>query len=291
MLEIKTFSPKSHKIKCLIYGASWTWKTTFGWTAENVIFASSENWLLSIADKKVAFAQIKTLENLQELRDFLQNEEHNFKTLVIDSITDINNLIKESIEKKTWKQMQIKEWGELATKIKQILIDIKNIDMNVIIIAQEQYEKDDQVIQKIIPSLNWKLATEICYFMDIVWYIAIDKQWNRTLITASNEKLLTKDRTWKIWNDTVLDFEKWISLVNSIAIEEEEILFTIMNNQEKEVLRKIEQFEKYKNQLSLCKDLECLKNTFLSIDKTLITISQYNQLWEIKDNLKNNLAS
>jgi len=40
--------------------------------------------------------------------------------------------------------------------------------MNVIIIAQEQYEKDDQTIQKIIPSLNGKLATEICYFMDIV---------------------------------------------------------------------------------------------------------------------------
>lgn len=290
MLEIKTFSPKSHKIKCLIYGASWTWKTTFGWTAENVIFASSENWLLSIADKKVAFAQIKTLENLQELRDFLQNEEHHFKTLVIDSITDINNIIKESIEKKIWKQMQIKEWWELANKIKQILIDIKNIDMNVIIIAQEQYEKDDQVIQKIIPSLNGKLATEICYFMDIVWYIQIDKQWNRTLLTAPSEKLLTKDRTWKIWNDTVLDFEKWIWLVNSIAIEEEEILFTIMTQQEKEVMKKIEQFELYKNSLSKCKDLECLKNTFISIDKTLVTISHYNELWKIKDELKNNLG-
>lgn len=290
MLEIKTFSPKSHKIKCLIYGASWTWKTTFGGTAENVIFASSENWLLSIADKKVAFAQIKTLENLQELRDFLQNEEHNFKTLVIDSITDINNIIKESIEKKIWKQMQIKEWGELANKIKQILIDIKNIDMNVIIIAQEQYEKDDQVIQKIIPSLNGKLATEICYFMDIVWYIQIDKQWNRTLLTSPSEKLLTKDRTWKIWNDTVLDFEKWIRLVNSIAIEEEEILFTIMNQQEKEVMKKIEQFEKYKNQLSKCKDLECLKNTFLSIDKNIVTTSHYNELWKIKDELKTNLS-
>lgn len=290
MLEIKTFSPKSHKIKCLIYGASWTWKTTFGWTAENVIFASSENWLLSIADKKVAFAQIKTLENLQELRDFLQNEEHHFKTLVIDSITDINNIIKESIEKKIWKQMQIKEWWELANKIKQILIDIKNIDMNVIIIAQELYEKDDQVIQKIIPSLNGKLSTEICYFMDIVWYIQIDKQWNRTLITSPSEKLLTKDRTWKIWNDTILDFEKWIWLVNSIAIEEEEILFTIMTQQEKEVMKKIEQFELYKNSLSKCKDLECLKNTFLGIDKGLVTISHYNELWKIKDELKNNLG-
>ena len=290
MLEIKTFVPRSHKIKCLIYGASGTWKTTFWWTAENVIFASSENWLLSIADKKVAMANIQTLENLQELRDFLKNEEHQFETLVIDSITDINNIIKESIEKKVGRQMQIKERWELWNKIKQILSDIKNIDMNVIIIAQEQYEKDDQAIQKIIPSLNWKLATEICYFMDIVWYIHIDNKGKRTLITAPSEKLLTKDRTWKIWNDTELDFEEWKTLVNKISLDEEEILFTVMNQAEKNMLKKVEQFEKYRNALIKCKDLECLKNTFMKINKGLITQTHYIELWKIKDQLKDKVS-
>ena len=91
MIEIKTFSPKSHKIKCLIYGGS----------AKNVIFASSEDGLLSIADKKIPFVKIETLEQLQQLRDFLKNDEHEFETLVIDSITDINERIKKSIEVKT----------------------------------------------------------------------------------------------------------------------------------------------------------------------------------------------
>lgn len=289
MLEIKRYSPKSHKIKCLIYGASGTGKTTFWGSAKDVIFASSENGLLSIADKKVAMAEIKTLQNLKELKDFLQKEDHSFKTLVIDSITDINSIIKDSIEEKTGRQMQIKEWGELANSIKSILNDIKNIDMNVIIIAQEQIEKDDQVIQKIIPSLNGKIATEICYFMDIVWYVSIDNRWERKLITAPSEKLLTKDRTWKIGNDTELDFEKWIELVNEISIADEEVLYTIMSDTEKSLVKQVAQYNNYKESINKCWTLDELQVEFVKIDRTLINATQYKELWAIKDILKGKL--
>ena len=289
MIEIKTFSPKSHKIKCLIYGASWTWKTTFWGSAENVIFASSEDWLLSIADKKIPFAKIGTLEQLQQLRDFLKNEEHTFETLVIDSITDINERIKKSIEKKTWKSMEQKMWAELSDKIKWILFDIKEIDMNIIIIAQEKLEKDEEKIQKIIPSLNGKLATEICYFMDIVWYIYIDKEWERKLITSPSEKYLSKDRTKVIGNDTELNFQKWIELRNKIQDDEEEILYTIMTETEKLMVKRLVQFEEYKTDLEGCKDIDNLRVVFEKIDKTLISAKQYKEIWTLKDNIKLNL--
>jgi len=286
MLEIKTFSPKSHKIKCLIYGASWTWKTTFWWSAKNVIFASSEDWLLSIADKKIPFAKIETLENLQQLRDFLRDEEHEFETLVIDSITDINERIKKSIEVKTWKSMEKNMWAELSDKIKGILFDIKNIDMNIIIISQEKFEKDWENIQKIIPSLNWKLATEICYFMDIVWYIFIDKEWSRKLITSPSEKYLSKDRTKRIWNDTELNFEKWTELVSDIHSDEEEILYTIMTKTEKELIKKVAQSESYKKDLMRCETIECLEETYKGIDKRLITITQQKEINTLTTELK-----
>lgn len=289
MLEIKTFSPKSHKIKCLIYWSSWTWKTTFGGSAENVIFASSEDGLLSIADKKIPFAKIETLEQLQQLRDFLKNEEHSFETLVIDSITDINERIKKSIEVRTGKAMELKMWWELSDKIKGILFDIKNIDMNIIIIAQEKYEKDEDKIQKVIPSLNGKLATEICYFMDIVWYIFIDKEWNRKLITSPNEKYLSKDRTKRIWNDTEMDFKKWISLVSEIHNEEEEILYTVMNDVEKRLVKQVAQFEIYKQAINGSWTLDELQTEFTKINKSLLNPTQHKELWAIKDILKEKL--
>lgn len=289
MLEIKRYSPKSHKIKCVIYWASGTGKTTFWWSAENVIFASSEDGLLSIADKQVPFAKIETLEQLKQLRDFLQKEEHQFETLVIDSITDINERIKKGIEEKTGRKMEKNMWAELSDKIKGILFDIKNIDMHIIIIAQEKFEKDGDEIKKIIPSLNGKLANEICYFMDVVWYIYIDEEWERRLITSQNDKYLSKDRTKKIWNDTVMDFKVWIEKMNEIAIWEEEVLYTYMSETEKTLMRQISKSDEYLKQLNDCKNLEELKEVFLWIDKTLINATQYKELWTVKDNLKTNL--
>jgi hypothetical protein len=44
------------------------------------------------------------------LRDFLKNQEHDFETLVIDSITEISDIIKIQIEKRTGRKMQIQDW-------------------------------------------------------------------------------------------------------------------------------------------------------------------------------------
>jgi len=51
-----------------------------------------------------------------------------------------------------------------------------------------------------------------------------------------------------------------------------------MNQQEKEMVKKLDKFEEYKKELVKCKDLECLKNTFLKIDKSLITTIHYSDL-------------
>jgi hypothetical protein len=49
----------------------------------------------------VPYAEIKSLQDLIDLRDFLKNQEHEFETLVIDSITEISDIIKVEIEHRT----------------------------------------------------------------------------------------------------------------------------------------------------------------------------------------------
>jgi len=285
-MEIKTFSPKSHKIKALIYWPSWSWKTTFGWTAKNVLFASAENGLLSVADKNVAYTEIKKLDDLLELRDFLKKWDHEFETLVIDSITEISDIIKKEIEQRTGRMMQIQDWGELSNKIEGIIKDIKEIDINVIVIAQELYVQDDNKIQKIVPSLNWKSSTKIAYYMDIVGYMYVDKSGKRTIITENSEKLLTKDRTWKIGNDTTLDFEHWKELVNSLATGEEKVLYKTLSLEEARELEQQKLFEKHKKELESAKTMEELKNAFKSIK---IKWDKLKELSKIKDEMKKKL--
>lgn len=229
-MQIKKFSPKDHKIKALVYGKSWTWKTTFWGTAQNALFASAENWLLSIANKDISYVDIKTLNDLIEIRDYLKKWEHKFETLVIDSITEISEIIKADIQRNTKRNMQLQDWWVLAQKIEWIIKDIKEIDINVIVVAQELIEKDEDKFARIVPSLNGKSSTKIAYYMDVVGYMWFDKDDNRIMYTWRSAKLLTKDRTWLLGDNAPLDFEEWRELVSTMNIWEEKIVFDEKTN-------------------------------------------------------------
>ena len=231
-MQIKTYSPLDTKVKALIYWASWTGKTSFWGTAHKVLFASAEAGMLSIADKQVSFVEVKSLSDLKSLLAYLMSNDHGFETVVIDSISEINEIIKTDIEKRTGKNMQLQDRWTLAKEIKSILRWFRDLPMHVLFIAQESNEKDEDRIEKIVPSLNGKAATEIAYFMDIVWYIYIDKAWERKIITGANSKLLTKDRSNKIWNDCPLDMSVWIERVKWIKVWKQEVLKDIPDESE-----------------------------------------------------------
>lgn len=224
-MEIKTFSAKTHKVKAVVYGKSWVGKTTFGATAPKPIFASSEGGLLSIADKSPDYVEIKSIADLKELLTYLRTQKHKYETVIIDSITDINETLKAEIEKSTGKSMQLQDWGVLSKRMREILKGFRDLDMHVLFIAQETMEKDGENIAQCLPSLNGKLATEISYFMDIVGYITIDTKGDRKVWTNPNPKTLSKDRTKQIGNNTAPDFSVWVDKVKGIEISEEEVVY------------------------------------------------------------------
>lgn len=230
-MEIKKFAPTTHKVKAVVYGASGSGKTVFGGTAPNPIFASAEGGLLSIADKEPAFVEIKTLNDLKSLLAYLQKEKHDFATVVIDSISEINDIIKGDIERKNGRSMQLQDWGTLSKEIKSIFRGFRDLPMHVLFIAQESNETDEQTVTKIVPSLNGKAATEIAYFMDIVGYLYIDKATGeRKMVTLPNAKLLTKDRSNLIGNDSAVDFSGWVDLIKGIKIGEQKVLAEVKDH-------------------------------------------------------------
>lgn len=219
MLQIKQFAPTTHKIKAVVYAGPGSGKTTFGGTCPKPIFASAEGGLLSIAHLAPAYAEIKTLQDLAELLAFLRKGGHGFESVVIDSITEISEIIKADIEKRTGKAMQIQDFGTLAKKIRDILRGFRDLDMHVLFIAQEKNEKDGDKIERVMPSLNGKSADEIAYFMDVVGYLTIDPgTQERKVITNPSPKLITKDRTGQIGNNTEPDFSVWVEAVKGLQV-------------------------------------------------------------------------
>lgn len=215
-MEIKQFKPKDHFVRCTIYGGSWVGKTVFGGTAPKPIFASSEKGLLSIVSTlgyHPDYVNIESIKDLQELYKHLKKT-NTYQTLVLDSLTEINEIIKEGIEQRTGKQMTRNERWELSRKIKDIIRSFKDLEMHVIVICQEKHNTNDEwVTEAIYPMLNGKNATEIAYMMDIVGYMYIDKDGDRHITTAPNQKLLSKDRSGQIGRDAPLDFKEWVGRI------------------------------------------------------------------------------
>lgn len=215
-MEIKQFKPKDHFVRCTIYGGSWVGKTVFGGTAPKPIFASSEKGLLSIVSTlgyHPDYVNIESIKDLQELYKHLKKT-NTYQTLVLDSLTEINEIIKEGIEQRTGKQMTRNERWELSRKIKDIIRSFKDLKMHVIVICQEKHNTNDEwVTEAIYPMLNGKNATEIAYMMDIVGYMYIDKDGDRHITTAPNQKLLSKDRSGQIGRDAPLDFKEWVNRI------------------------------------------------------------------------------
>lgn len=227
-MQIKTFAPTSHKIKAVIYGKSGAGKTYFAASAPKPIFASAEGGLLATMNHKkkiepIKYVEIKELKDLKDLLMFLKEGKHDFQTVVIDSITEINEIIKDGIEKKAGRGMQLKDWGDLAKAIKIILRGFRDLNMHVIFIAQQKEEKDGDVVLSIVPNLNGKAANEIAYFMDIVAYSYVDKLGQNHITAQPNEKLVTKSRGIEFDGDAPDDFEEWIKLMSSIPLTDQQI--------------------------------------------------------------------
>lgn len=228
MIQIKKYSPLSHKVKAVIYGASGSGKTSFAGGAEKAIFASAEGGLLSIAKKNPNYVDIKSLQDLIDLLGFLNKGASGYETVIIDSITEINDIIKGEIEKKTGKPMQLQDWGTLQKRIVAILRGYRDLDMNVLFIAQEKEGAKDEngASQKIVPNLNGDMAERIAYFMDIVGYIYVTKTGEHKVITASSPRYLTKDRTDLVSNDEDPNFQVWIDKVREMKTSGSEDILT-----------------------------------------------------------------
>ena len=264
-----TFKPTSHKIKALVYWASWSWKTSFWATAPNVIYASAEAWLLSVGNKQIDYVEIKTVKDFQDLLLYLKNEKHQYQTVVIDSITEINDII----------------------KIESILREFRWLDMHVLFIAQEQDITDDNKISKIVPSLNGKSATKIAYFMDIVLHMEVTPSWEHVIQTLSHPKLLSKDRTSLIGNSTEANFQEWINKLEQIEIWEQTKVgeYNGIENQQQN------QYETYREILTQAKDIQELQTIYTNILKNfketpdIVTTEQKKDIASLKDDMKTSL--
>lgn len=176
-----------------------------------VLFIDVEGGTLSLRTKypECDVVRVQTFRDIQKLYDELYLDKHGYKTVVLDSLTEMQKfsmygimddmMKKSSGEKDRDPDMPgIGEWGKNTEQIRKMVRAFRDLPMNVLFTALAMSDRDNKTGKiSVKPSLSAKLSNEVAGFVDIVMYMyinTVDKANVRTLLPSSTEKYVAKWR-------------------------------------------------------------------------------------------------
>lgn len=140
-------------IKCLIMGEPDAGKTRSASFWPDPIFADCERGRMSIADRGVPYAEIRSSRDMDALLLRLRQEcmrpaeKRQFRTLVIDTIDSYQRtLIAERLQAERKDSLSgWADWGYLDAKMQQVLQAVMNLPMHVVVNlhVKDEHDGDD----------------------------------------------------------------------------------------------------------------------------------------------------
>jgi len=189
--------------KCLIFGESGVGKTTLiGTLTGKTLILSAEAGLLSLSGKDIPYIVISSIDDLYEAYSYIIGEEGSeFDTIAIDSISEIADvLLHEELKKSADPR---KGYGEMQTKIADIIRRFRDIPKNIIMTATLEKTQDDLGRLLYSPAMPGKKAGQkLPYQFDLVLALRAETdqegQRIRALQTQSDGIWLAKDRSGRL---------------------------------------------------------------------------------------------
>ena len=214
-LDVQTVAEKMTYINLLIYGDPGVGKTVLAASADivpemrPVIFVDIEGGTFSIREKypDVRVVRVQNFTEMQQIYDALLTQEHEYRTVVLDSLTEIQKFSMYEIMEMTVKKdpdrdpdvPSMREWGKNIEQIRKFVRAFRDLPMHSIFTALAKTDKDGKTgAIKTTPSLSGKLANEVAGFLDIVGFHytkVMEDRVRRFLLTAATDRQVAKDRS------------------------------------------------------------------------------------------------
>lgn len=214
-LPIRPVAETNNFINTLIYAESGSGKTILSGSASMVpdmapvLLIDIEGGTLSLRDfyPDVPVVRVETWTQLQRVYDRLYSGQEQYKTVIVDSLTEAQKFSMQEIMRKAVKEdstidpdvPRMRDWGKNIEQMRRFTRALRDLPINVIYTALAIVDKDEQTGKQITrPSFNGKLAGEIPAFMDTVLYLYIKERGEvqqRLLLTKKTGRHLAKDRS------------------------------------------------------------------------------------------------
>lgn len=221
-------------VKMLVYGDPGVGKTVFSCSGDRTIFVDVEGGSLSIQNriksKKVARKRFDTFDEIEEFVRGLREKGSKADTLVIDSITELQKKLMDSIvaqhpevKRPYGDGLTVGDWGYNTERMRRFIRMARDLDMNVIFTALAMDEKNEMTgAVKTLPKMSSKLSADVCGYVDIVGYLYVDNVTNedgesvpvRRMLVQPVGMYYAKDRSGVLGN--VIDNPTFPDVYNAI---------------------------------------------------------------------------
>jgi len=188
-----------------IYGRSGSGKTTFSGTFPGPILLLdiSDRGTDSIKDaKNIQIAEPEVWEDFDDIYDELKRNPKAFKTVVFDTITQMQDMARVHVLEKNkkkvqaaadWGTMTRREWGDVAAMMKERITNFRNLPIETVFLAQERLRSNDEdeasaelLTPEVGPALSPSVASHLNASVSIIANTFI--RVRRKVITKNNKK-------------------------------------------------------------------------------------------------------
>lgn len=202
----------------LFYGDPGVGKTRIAGTADDVpemrkvLFVDLEGGTLTLthSNPNVDIIRVSSWKEMQAVYDALYAGNHDYSTVVLDSLTEIQKfnmyqIMTELVDFNEDRDPDVpgmREWGKNLEQMRKFVRAFRDLPMHTIFTALMKNEKDKKTgLSQRMPSLSGKLAAEVAGFLDIVCYMYIkevNNEQTRLMLSSATDEVVAKDRTGKL---------------------------------------------------------------------------------------------
>lgn len=141
---------------------------------------------------------IPSLERLIEMQIAGDEDITQYKTWIVDSCTELEEMNLESIRSTKNAMLELQDYGKNTNGLTFIFRALRDLDVNVILLALEEDivlgSGNNQVVKGVRPALTKKIAKKLLGYVDHVHYLKGDDNGDRWLYVKPTTKFEAKTR-------------------------------------------------------------------------------------------------
>ena len=223
---------EKYKLKMIVYGPPGVGKTTLLASAgahkltAPILLVNIEGGMLSVTDSSVLgldqppdVVDLKSFDKLEEIFWFLAKGDHPYKSVGIDSLSELQMINLEGITKRLMGKITAsgakraslddiwqEDYGTSTQQLRRVVRQFRDLPMHVFFSCHDSMSQDKDKNETVHPMLTPKLRTAVMGYMDVIGYMYVDsseeaeegdedRETPRRLLCRPFGKWVAKDRS------------------------------------------------------------------------------------------------